>query len=100
MPMRQRKPRTLTVAVDGVISLILAVFAVVWANQLYMPPGTLQDFFEMRVTLLNTIFAIVFVVLSTKCSEALGLYDGDFTDWLRAGLKTVASCGVMTALVA
>jgi len=98
--MRQCKPRTLTVVADGVIFLMLAVFAYVWANQLYMPPGTLQDFLELRITLLNTIFSIVFVVLSTKCLSALGLYYGDFTDWFRAGLKTVASCGIMTAFLA
>ncbi|QNI32239.1 sugar transferase [Alloacidobacterium dinghuense] len=98
--MRQQKPRTLTVAVDGLISLMLAVFAVVWANQLYMASGTLEDFLEMRVTLLNAIFAIVFVVLSTKCSSALGMYRGDFTDWLRAGFKAVTSCGIMTTFVA
>lgn len=98
--MRQKKPRTLTVAVDGLVSLILAVFAVVWANQLYMPAGTLAGFLEMRVTLLNTIFAIIFVILSTKCSTALGLYQGDFTDWFRAGLKTTTTCGIMTAFVA
>jgi exopolysaccharide biosynthesis polyprenyl glycosylphosphotransferase len=87
-------------ATDGLVCLMLAVFAVVWANQLYMPSGTLADFLEMRVTLLNTIFAIIFVILSTKCSSALRMYEGEFTDWVRAGLKTVATCGIMTTFVA
>jgi exopolysaccharide biosynthesis polyprenyl glycosylphosphotransferase len=96
--MKQYKPRTWMV-IDGLISLMLAVFAVVWANQLYMPSGTLADFLELRITLLNTIFAIVFVVLSTKSLSALGLYRSDFSDWFIAGFKAAAACGVMTTFV-
>ncbi|MGC1296270.1 MAG: sugar transferase [Alloacidobacterium sp.] len=97
--MTQHKPGRLSVAVDGLVSLALAVFAVVWANQLYMP-RRLEDFLEIRVTLLNTIFAIVFFVLSTKCSSSLGLYRRELTEWFDAGLRIVMSCAVMTAFVA
>jgi len=98
--MTPHKLGRLSIAVDGLVYLALAVFAYVWANQLYMPPGTLEGFLEIRVTLLNTIFAIVFFVLSTKCSSALGLYRRDLTEWFDAGLRTVTSCAVMTAFVA
>ena len=97
--MRQR-PGTLTVVVDGLIFSGLASFAVVWANQLYMPPGTLKNFLEIRITLLNALFLIVFAVLSTKCAGSFGLYQNDFRDWLRAGGRTVACSAVITSFVA
>ena len=97
--MRQ-KPGTLTVAVDGLILSTLAAFAVVWANQVYMPPGTLEDFLALRITLLNMIFAVLFAVLSTKCTNALGLYQNNFTDWRPAGIRVVACCAIMTGFVA
>lgn len=96
----RRRPGTLTLAIDGLIFSGLAAFAVVWANQLYMPPGTLRNFLEIRITLLNAMFLIVFAVLSTKCAGAFGLYEHDFRDWLRAGGRAVACSAVITSVVA
>ena len=96
----RRRPGTLTLAIDGLIFSGLAAFAVIWANQLYMPPGTLKEFLEIRITLLNAIFLIVFAVLSTKCASAFGMYQNDFRDWLGAGGRTLGCSAVITSVVA
>lgn len=97
--MRQR-PGTLTLAIDGLIFSALAAFAVIWANQFYMPPGTLTNFLEIRITLLNAMFLIVFAVLSTKCAGAFGLYQNDFRKWLSAAGRAVACSAIITSFVA
>jgi exopolysaccharide biosynthesis polyprenyl glycosylphosphotransferase len=96
---RQSNARSLLAATDSLIALVLAVGAVVWANQQRIPQGGLAEFLEMRVTLLNASFSIVFAVLWQQCMEALGLYRR-FAALLRPTLMTAAGVGIMTALLA
>ncbi|WP_158748948.1 sugar transferase [Acidobacterium sp. S8] len=98
--MSRQKPRTLITVLDSLAALTLAVSAVVWANQLYMPPGTFAEFLAMRITLLNALFAIVFAVCWAECSEAFGLFQNTFTEWIRPALRAAACSGVMTLLLA
>jgi exopolysaccharide biosynthesis polyprenyl glycosylphosphotransferase len=97
--MRQQKPLPLIAVIDSLAAPALAVFAVVWTNQLYMTPGTIKDFLEMRITLLNASFAVIFAVLWKEFSDAFGLYQNTFTEWLRPVLRAVVACGTMTALL-
>lgn len=96
---RHDNRRSLLPAIDSLIALVLAVAAVVWANQQRMPEGGLGEFLELRVTILNASFAIVFAVLWQQCMAALGLYHR-FTSLLRPTLRTAAGVGIMTALLA
>jgi hypothetical protein len=86
-------------ATDGLMAVVLAVAAAAWANQQRMPQGGLEEFLEMRVTLLNASFSIVFAVLWQQCMEALGLYRR-FAGLFRLTTVTAAGVGVMTALLA
>src|SRR5579862_6247418 len=98
--MRRQRPQMLTAITDSLIALMLAISAVVWANDLHMPPGTIEEVLGMRVTLLNAAFSIVFAVLWKECAEAAGLYENTFSEWLRAALRAAAACGTMTCLLA
>ena len=98
--MKRTNSSTLTAVIDSLIALTLAVSAVVWANQQHMPRGGLGEFLEMRVTLLNASFSIVFAVLWKECLDTLGLYPGTFTEFIRPTLRAAFACAIMTALLA
>lgn len=98
--MRQRHSTTVTAAIDSLIALAIVVAAVAWANQRRMPGGGVQQFLEMRVTLLNASFSIVFAVAWKECLEFLGLYSESFTELLRPMLRTATGCAVMAGLLA
>ncbi len=98
--MRQRNSTTLTAALDSLVALAIVVAAVAWANQRRMPEGGLREFLEMRVTLLNASFSIVFAVLWKECLEMLGLYRDNFTELLRPMLRLATGCGIMAGLLA
>jgi exopolysaccharide biosynthesis polyprenyl glycosylphosphotransferase len=96
---RESNASSLLRATDSLIALVLVVGAVVWANQQRMPEGGLTEFLELRVTLLNASFSIVFAVLWQQCMQALGLYHR-FDALLRPTLLTAAGVSIMTALLA
>jgi exopolysaccharide biosynthesis polyprenyl glycosylphosphotransferase len=86
-------------ATDSLLALVLAVGAVVWANQQRMPQGGLAEFLKMRISPLNASFSVVFAVLWQQCMQKLGLYSR-FVELLRPMLMTLAGVGIMTALLA
>jgi exopolysaccharide biosynthesis polyprenyl glycosylphosphotransferase len=86
-------------ATGGLMAVLLAVVAAAWANQQRMPQGGLKEFLEMRVTLLNASFSIVFAVLWQQCMEALGLYRR-VARLFRLTIVTAVGVGIMTALFA
>jgi exopolysaccharide biosynthesis polyprenyl glycosylphosphotransferase len=97
---KQRNTGLISAGIDSLVALALTVGAVVWANQQRMPQGGLTEFLEIRVTMLNASFSIVFAVLWKQCLEALGLYRRDFAELIRPILRTAAACAIMTALLA
>jgi exopolysaccharide biosynthesis polyprenyl glycosylphosphotransferase len=100
--MGRRNATKLTAAMDSLAALIIVVAVVIWANQQWMrmPQGGLTQFLEMRITLLNASFCIVFTILWKECLESLGLYRGSFTELARPALVAGAGCGFMTAVLA
>ncbi len=98
--MKKRNSTTLTASVDSLIALAIVVAAVAWANQSRMPQGGPREFLQMRITLLNASFAIVFAVLWKECLDKLGLYRESFTELLRPVLRLTAGCGIMAGVLA
>ena len=96
--MSQQTNRPLVGATDSLIALMIAVAAVVWANQQRMPVGGLSEFLQIRVTSLNASFSIVFAVLWQLCMQALGLYRRS-SEFLRPMLSAAAGVGLMTLLL-
>ena len=97
--MKQRNSTTLTAAFDSLVALAIVVAAVAWANQRRMPQGGPREFLEIRVTLLNASFAIVFAVLWKECLDKLGLYRESFTELLRPALRLATGCGIMAGVL-
>ncbi len=52
----------------------MALASVVYGNSARVPARELRHFLEMRVTVLNAVFAGIFVFLWASCFETLGLY--------------------------
>jgi exopolysaccharide biosynthesis polyprenyl glycosylphosphotransferase len=98
MPKLRNSP-ALAAAVDSSIALGLAVGAVVWANQRYIPHGGFAEFLRIRITLLNASFSVVFVILWKQCLTILGLYRRDLDGLRSLVLRTAAACAIMTALL-
>ncbi len=71
---QQTNARPLVGATDSLIAMMIAVGAVVWANQQRMPLGGVGEFLRFRLTSLNASFLIVFAVLWQQCMQSLGLY--------------------------
>src|ERR1700733_12426150 len=95
---QQTNARPLVGGTDSLIALMIAVAAVVWANQQRMPLGGLGEFLKIRVTSLNASFSIVFAVLWQLCMQALGLYRRS-SELLRPTLNSAAGVGLMTVLL-
>lgn len=98
--MARRNATKLTAAMDGLAALTIAVAVVIWANQQRMPQGGLTQFLEMRITLLNASFSIVFAVLWKECMAGLGLYRGSYKGLTLPALVAGTGCGLMTAVLA
>jgi exopolysaccharide biosynthesis polyprenyl glycosylphosphotransferase len=98
--MARRNATKLTAAMDGLAALTIAVAVVIWANQQRMPQGGLAQFLEMRITLLNASFSIVFAVLWKECMAGLGLYRGSYKDLRLPVLVAGTGCGLMTVVLA
>lgn len=84
---------------DGLCALVLALVSAVYENIARIPSGSVRQFLEMRVTLLNVIFAAIFVLAWTSCFGALNLYRLDHQNLFRKVKRAAQGCAVMTALL-
>jgi exopolysaccharide biosynthesis polyprenyl glycosylphosphotransferase len=96
---RLRNSTALSAALDSFIALGLAVGAVVWTNQRYIPHGGLARFLLIRITLLNVSFSIVFAIVWKQCLTTLGLYRRDLDGLRNLVLRSATACAIMTALL-
>jgi exopolysaccharide biosynthesis polyprenyl glycosylphosphotransferase len=96
---RLRNSTALSAALDSLIALGLAVGAVVWANERYIPQGGLAEFLLIRITLLNVSFSIVFAIVWKQCLTTLGLYRRDLDGLRSLVLRSATACAIMTALL-
>jgi exopolysaccharide biosynthesis polyprenyl glycosylphosphotransferase len=83
---------------DGFVALGILVAVVCSANHLSILKSGF-GFLEIRITLLNSIFSFVFIVLWKKCLEAIGLYRTNLPDGRSALMRLTAACAVMTGFV-
>jgi exopolysaccharide biosynthesis polyprenyl glycosylphosphotransferase len=96
---RLRNSTALSAALDSLIALGLAVGAVAWANQRYIPHGGFAEFLLIRITLLNVSFSIVFAIVWKQCLTTLGLYRRDLDGLRSLVLRSATACAIMTALL-
>jgi exopolysaccharide biosynthesis polyprenyl glycosylphosphotransferase len=91
---------TLGAAADSLMAFALVVGAVLWANHSHMPPGGPVEFLEMRTTLLNASFSIVFAILWRQCFDVLSLYVPVRGGLLQGAFVAATGCALMTGVVA
>lgn len=84
---------------DGLCALVLALVSAVYGNMARIPAGSVRQFLEMRVTLLNVMFAVMFVLAWTSCFGALDLYRLDHQNLFRTLKRGVYGCAAMTCLL-
>jgi exopolysaccharide biosynthesis polyprenyl glycosylphosphotransferase len=85
--------------VDGCIGLALAVGAVILGNTERMPVGGIQQFLGMRFTLLNIMFAAIFVLLWGRCFRSLDLYRVGPLGMPNQIIRVFQGCGMMAILL-
>jgi exopolysaccharide biosynthesis polyprenyl glycosylphosphotransferase len=83
--------------IDGLCALALALASAVYGNMARIPAGDLRHFLQLRVTLLNVIFAAGFVLSWISCFRALGLYQQDLLPVWRM-LRHAAKACALTAI--
>lgn len=100
--MKSRTPNShrIMAGLDGLCALALVLVSAVYGNLGRIPVGNVGHFLEMRVTLLNAMFAAVFVLTWTFCFSVLGLYRVAHHDLFRDIKHTVQACAMMTSLLA
>jgi exopolysaccharide biosynthesis polyprenyl glycosylphosphotransferase len=96
---RKSNSNKVMAGLDGLSALALALVAAVWGNIARLPASNARQFLEMRVTLLNVLFAASFVLLWIYCFSALDLYRLE-SQRLFCRLKHSANvCAAMAALL-
>jgi exopolysaccharide biosynthesis polyprenyl glycosylphosphotransferase len=99
MKSRTSHSRSMRAGVDGMCALALALASAVYGNIARIPAHNLRYFLELRVTLLNVMFAAGFVLAWISCCSALGLYQQDLhTVWSKLRGATKA-CALIAALL-
>jgi exopolysaccharide biosynthesis polyprenyl glycosylphosphotransferase len=99
--MTNRAPNSnkVVAGLDGLCALALALLSAVYGNMARIPTGSVRQFLEMRVTLLNVMFAAAFVLVWTSCFSALDLYRLGHQSLFRKVKRAANGCAVMTVLL-
>ncbi len=99
--MRSRAPNSnkIMAGLDGLCALVLALVSAVYGNMARIPAGSVRQFLEMRVTLLNVMFAAMFVLAWTSCFGALNLYQLEHQNRFRTLKRAAYGCAAMTFLL-
>ena len=99
--MKDRAPNsdTIRAGLDGLCALALALTSAVYGNFARIPAGSVQQFLELRVTLLNVIFAALFLLAWTSCFRALGLYQRRYQSIFRAMKRVLQGCALMAGVL-
>jgi exopolysaccharide biosynthesis polyprenyl glycosylphosphotransferase len=84
---------------DGLCALALVLLSAVYGNITRIPSGSVRQFLEMRVTLLNVMFAAIFVLTWISCFNALGLYRLEQQSLFRKLKRAAKGGAIMTAVL-
>ncbi len=91
---RRINSNRLIIAFDGLCALALALASAVYGN-IARIPGSIEHFLQMRVTLLNVVFAALFVLFWISFLNLLGLYRLEPGNMLRKLVTVAKACAVM-----
>ena len=81
---------------EGLFAFAMALGSVMYGNSARIPAGELHRFLETRITVLNALFAGLFMLAWNYSFTALGLYGAGLHGALRKLIRIVEGCSVMT----
>ncbi len=99
--MKSRAPSSnrLKAGLDGLCVLALALASAVVGNIARIPAGSVEQFLEMRVTLLNVMFAALFVLGWISLLGALGLYQQEQQSVFHVVKRAAQGCFTMAVVL-
>ena len=95
---RRINSNRLIIAFDGLCALALALASAVYGN-IARIPGSVEHFLQMRVTLLNVVFAALFVLFWISFLNVLGLYRLTPENLVRKLFTVAKACAVMGSIL-
>ena len=84
---------------DSVFALGMALASVVYGNSARIPPGELHLFLQMRITVLNAMFAGLFMLAWNYSFTALDLYRSESHGAIRKLIRIGEGCALITSLL-
>jgi exopolysaccharide biosynthesis polyprenyl glycosylphosphotransferase len=84
---------------DAAIGFGMALAAVVYGNSARIPGGAIHQFLEARITVVNALFAGMFMLAWSKCFAALELYRPELNGVFNRLIRIVQSCVVITSFL-
>lgn len=99
--MKSRAPSSnrIKAGLDGLCVLALVLASAVVGNIARIPAGSVEQFLEMRVTLLNVIFAALFVLAWISFLSTLGLYQQEQQSVPHALKRAAQACITMAVVL-
>jgi len=85
---------------DAVLALVIALVIAVYANSARIPAGGLVRFLQVRITVLNALFAGLFMLSWSACFAAVDSYRAIALGPSRKLLQIVQGCAAMTLVLA
>jgi exopolysaccharide biosynthesis polyprenyl glycosylphosphotransferase len=84
--------------VDGLFAFAMALGAALYGNSARIPPGSVHHFLEMRITLANAVFAVLFMAAWTFCFHAFSRPEPSHV--VRKIIGIAKGCAAMTGVLA
>jgi exopolysaccharide biosynthesis polyprenyl glycosylphosphotransferase len=84
---------------DSLFALGMALASVVYGNSARIPAGELHRFLQMRITVLNAMFAGLFMLAWNYSVTALDLYHPESNGALRKLIRIGEGCALITSLL-
>jgi exopolysaccharide biosynthesis polyprenyl glycosylphosphotransferase len=84
--------------VDGLFAFAMALGAALYGNSARIPPGGVHQFLEMRITLANAVFAVLFMAAWTFCFRAFSRPEPSHI--FRRIVGIAKGCAAMTGVLA
>jgi exopolysaccharide biosynthesis polyprenyl glycosylphosphotransferase len=85
--------------VDALFALGMALAAAVYGNSSRIPDGAIESFLQVRITVLNALFAGLFMLAWRNCFDALGLYRSESYGALRKLFRITEGCALITFIL-
>jgi exopolysaccharide biosynthesis polyprenyl glycosylphosphotransferase len=85
---------------DGTFAFAMALVCVVSSNASRLPYPKFGQFLEMHITVMNAVFAGLFILLWAFCFEFLGLYRSEYDAAVNKLARIACGCAFMTSILA